>query len=122
MRLPPLLGITLGLGILGASLLSLLGASAPQQRPVWWTDFDSQPPPPLPSLLRALAWWHAQGHGQPPAHLIRHLPTFIPLYLSYKSIWDPKKIMPFEAWLLLNGFSDPTLCDCLVELYRLAEG
>jgi len=73
-------------------------------------------------LLRALAWWQAQGHGQPPAHLIRHLPTFIPLYLSYKSIGNPKKIMPFEAWLLLNGFSDPTLCDCLVELYRLAEG
>mgnify|MGYP000490871259 CR=1 FL=1 len=82
---------------------------------------ESQPPPPLATLLRAVAWWQAEGHGRLPTRLIVHLPTFIPLYLSYAAIDDPKSVVPFEAWLLLNGVGDPGLRDCLVELFRLAK-
>lgn len=100
---------------------SARAASAPRHSIPSWSDVDNQPPPPLPTLLRALAWWHAQGHAPPPPHLIRHLPTFIPLYLSYQAMSDSKNFMSFEAWLVFNGPDDVALCDCLSELYRLAE-
>jgi len=93
--------------------------SVPRENTV--TDGQSQPPPPLATLLRAVAWWQAEGHGRLPTRLIVHLPTFIPLYLSYAAIDDPKSVVPFEAWLLLNGVGDPGLRDCLVELFRLAK-
>lgn len=121
---------TWGVGaLLGAIASASLGAELPARRDGSWfrpsapvlADGQSQPPPPAAGLLHALAWWYGQGHGPVPTALLRHLSTFVPVYLAYSASDEAKAGMPFEVWLTVNGFSDPALCEGLVELYRLAE-
>ncbi len=120
----------------GAGLLlgSTVSGQKPSREPVFprsewivgaWADFHSQPPPPFSlALLHAITWWNSQGFAAPPAHLLRHLSTFIPLYIAYVSNFSDetaKPAMPFEVWLHVNGISNPIECERLMELYRLAE-
>lgn len=65
-------------------------------------------------------WATGTPIGPPPSDLLPLVPRFLVLYQSYVALDGPAKL-PFAAWVVANGLTDPRMVEAFVLLYEWYE-